>query len=321
MFTFHQHSGKRKALDEGPWMFNNPLLVVEDFDPAKSTKDYKFMTVPIWVRVFDLPLGMMCREAGLAIGDIVGEALEVDAGSDGMAVGKFLRVKVRMDITKPIMRRFVLEKDGGKAQENDEITEREQERKEEEKWCRFEYEFLPDFCYTCGMLDHVDKECSYKLKKGESKQFGPWLKAFIPRSSSETSRGSWSDGRGKPEGRSSGGGKSRSWGHSGGRSGSDSDNWRKDKSVVGHQLTELENREAEVTSPMKKKGDPMQVEAPAKSGREIAKGTVALKHLTYESRGSVGEQKHQGESSVIEGVHRPKGCLLKFLRRGRGGRN
>ncbi|KAE8797722.1 LRR receptor-like serine/threonine-protein kinase FLS2 [Hordeum vulgare] len=155
MFTFHQHSGKRKALNEGPWMFNNSLLVVEDFDPAKGIKDYMFVSVPIWVRVFDLPLGMMCRDGGLAIGDIVGEALEVDAGSDGMAVGKFLRVKIRMDITKPIMRGFVLDDEDDNAHENEGINGRGKERKEEENWCRFEYEFLPDFCYiwsarSCG---------------------------------------------------------------------------------------------------------------------------------------------------------------------------
>lgn len=98
LFTFHQQSGKRKALDDGPWMFGKSLLVVENFDPSKSVKEYEFRKIPIWVQVFDLPLGMMCRDAGLAIGDIIGEALEVDAGPDGKAVGKFLRIKIRMDI-------------------------------------------------------------------------------------------------------------------------------------------------------------------------------------------------------------------------------
>ncbi|KAE8790921.1 hypothetical protein D1007_34735 [Hordeum vulgare] len=105
---------KSRALEEGPCTFGKFLLVVEDFDPSKSVKEYEFKEISIWVRVFDLPLGMMHREASLAIGDIIGEALEVDPGPDGMAVGQFLRIKVRMDISKPIMKGFVLDDDGGK---------------------------------------------------------------------------------------------------------------------------------------------------------------------------------------------------------------
>jgi hypothetical protein len=33
LFTFSQASGKSKALNEGPWMFNRELLVMVDYDP------------------------------------------------------------------------------------------------------------------------------------------------------------------------------------------------------------------------------------------------------------------------------------------------
>ncbi|KAM0929490.1 hypothetical protein ACQ4PT_001559 [Festuca glaucescens] len=36
LVTFFQESGKRKALDEGLWNFNNDLLVMADFDPTKA---------------------------------------------------------------------------------------------------------------------------------------------------------------------------------------------------------------------------------------------------------------------------------------------
>lgn len=82
----------------------------------------------------------------------------------------------------------------------EEAAEREKrmgrEKKEEELWCHFEYEFLPDFCYTCGMLDHIDKDCNIKLGRGESQQYGSWLKAYIPRRGGEGNRGSWGGGLG-----------------------------------------------------------------------------------------------------------------------------
>jgi hypothetical protein len=49
MITLLQNSGKKKALDCGPWKFGNDLVVVEDYDPAKSVEEYAFSTIPIWI--------------------------------------------------------------------------------------------------------------------------------------------------------------------------------------------------------------------------------------------------------------------------------
>ena len=42
MFTFLQAAGKRKALEDGPWMVGKELIVMEDFDPIKTLDDYEF---------------------------------------------------------------------------------------------------------------------------------------------------------------------------------------------------------------------------------------------------------------------------------------
>lgn len=83
LFTFHQESGKRMAVENGPWEFGNDLLVFEDFVPSKWIEDYAFDIIPIWVRVLRLPLGLMNREEGEAIGAEIGEVLEVDARANG----------------------------------------------------------------------------------------------------------------------------------------------------------------------------------------------------------------------------------------------
>ncbi|XBI96729.1 hypothetical protein VPH35_032973 [Triticum aestivum] len=78
MFTFNQESGKRKALDNGPWMFDKDLVVVEDYVPSKRLEDYEFKDIPIWVRVYNLPLGMMNGEAAKDIGNIICRFVEAD---------------------------------------------------------------------------------------------------------------------------------------------------------------------------------------------------------------------------------------------------
>ncbi|KAM0841150.1 hypothetical protein ACQ4PT_059197 [Festuca glaucescens] len=158
LFTFVQESGKRKALFEGPWMANNDLIVMVDFDPSKSLEDYVFDTIPIWIRVMKLPLGWMNRDTGLEIGDMVGESVDVEVGEDSNAVGEFLKMKARINITKPLMRGFMLNVGENKPP----------------KWCPFEYEYLPELCYTCGLLGHDDKSCSIKLSKGETRKATIW---------------------------------------------------------------------------------------------------------------------------------------------------
>ena len=51
----------------------------------------------------------------------------------------------------------------------------------EARWVFFKYEWLPNFCYQCGRLDHGVKECTEKAgmenRAGkEGMQYGAWLR-------------------------------------------------------------------------------------------------------------------------------------------------
>lgn len=91
LFTFSHASGKRRALEEGPWMLSRDLVVMVDFDGKKTVQEMSFFFIPIWIRVLKMPLGMMNACYGKAIGDEVGDFLEMDKEEDGSAVGEFLR--------------------------------------------------------------------------------------------------------------------------------------------------------------------------------------------------------------------------------------
>ena len=93
----------------------------------------------------------------------VSALIMVDAPKSGLAWGFFLRVRVNIDITKPLMR--------GKMIQIDDL---------EASWVTFKYERLPIFFYRCGILGRQDRECP-QLKKGcfsvdeDGFRFGPWL--------------------------------------------------------------------------------------------------------------------------------------------------
>lgn len=82
-----------------------------------------------------------------------------------MKGGNFMRVRVAVDVTKPLCRGRMITWDHGR-----------------EGWVSFMYERLPNICYWCGHLSHDDKECVVWLSsKGalsrEEQQYGPWLRA------------------------------------------------------------------------------------------------------------------------------------------------
>lgn len=77
LFTFHDESSKKKALGSGPWSFNKDLIVIEKFVPSKTIDEYEFKFIPIWVRVYGIPLGMMSSETGELIGKNIGEVFDM----------------------------------------------------------------------------------------------------------------------------------------------------------------------------------------------------------------------------------------------------
>ena len=235
LFTFLQASGKRRALEDGPWMISKDLVVMAEFDESKTLEDMEFHLIPIWVRVSNLPFGMMDRETGKTLGEKIGFFKEVDVGEDGTAVGRVLRIKVLIDIRKPLMRGITV-KVGDP---------------EREKWCSFAYEFLPDFCYTCGLIGHIDKHCPSPSESGEPQQFSRNLR-FIPekrrgegtgerRSFGPKPRGPWLGGSSGSRG--SFDSRGDRWGSS--KSGSDALNWRKSGEEKSTETGD------EVTSPEK----------------------------------------------------------------------
>ena len=89
--------------------------------------------------------------------------MEVDVPDSGVIWGKCLRVRVRIDVTKRLIRGKKITIEGGEA-----------------RWVQFKYERLPNFCYRCGYLSHALKDYLESSVTGRlSKvglQYGAWLR-------------------------------------------------------------------------------------------------------------------------------------------------
>jgi hypothetical protein len=86
--------------------------------------------------MFHLPLACMSKEVGLSIGATVGEVEEVDVRDDGVGWGKFFRVRIILDLSKPLPRGQTIKV------------------RDKSLWVSFKYEKLPKFCFKCGVVQH-----------------------------------------------------------------------------------------------------------------------------------------------------------------------
>ncbi|RLN23702.1 hypothetical protein C2845_PM07G09910 [Panicum miliaceum] len=109
LIIFLQESGKRKALDEGSWMISKDLLVAADVDRRKALDEIEFVLVPIWIQIMNLPIGLMNNDTGMTIGQEVGELMMMDLEDGDVPICCFLRVRVRLDIRKLLMRGVTVE--------------------------------------------------------------------------------------------------------------------------------------------------------------------------------------------------------------------
>lgn len=78
----------------------------------------------------------MNKKVGTKIGRSLGELEDVDVVGDGTGWGSCLRLRVNIDITKPLDRGRALSLAGTSS------------------WVEFKYEKLPLFCFRCGCIVH-----------------------------------------------------------------------------------------------------------------------------------------------------------------------
>jgi hypothetical protein len=167
VIDFQKWWDKDRILEGRPWTFDGDLFSLLDFDGLTPIGEMEFENAAFWVRMYKLPLACMGREVALQVGATVGEVEDVDVLDDGVGWGEYLRVKIRLDLTKPLSKRRII-----KVQEND-------------LWVAFQYEKIPRFCFTCGTVVHCSKRCGEyggrKVQRAEgSEDFGPWLRVASP---------------------------------------------------------------------------------------------------------------------------------------------
>lgn len=88
---------------------------------------------------------------GRMIGDSLGHTKEVDLEVSRVEWGDYMRVRVKLDISKPLVRK-----------------KKQTIRMIEPMWIKFSYERLPDYYSCCRGIGYGHKDCNHWNNEAES---------------------------------------------------------------------------------------------------------------------------------------------------------
>jgi hypothetical protein len=102
VFQFHHHLDLKKVLKGGPWFYNKHMLILGSMAEASVPSQVPLYTVPFWVQVHNIPVGSMSEKNGKQIAASLGEFLEYDEKNNSNFWRKYMRIRVMLDVRKPL---------------------------------------------------------------------------------------------------------------------------------------------------------------------------------------------------------------------------
>lgn len=121
----------------GPWMILEHYLIVKDWKPNFDPKVDKTDCVIVRVRFPDFPVEYYEHEFLRKIGERIGEPKYIDEATSLVSRGRFARMCVEVDITKPLLSKFKLKR----------------------RIRTIEYKGIHLIYFKCGIYGHRDDKC------------------------------------------------------------------------------------------------------------------------------------------------------------------
>lgn len=87
----------------GPWTFDRNLVILLKIYGDEQPSDLDLSRVSFWVRVYDLLLKFRSEAIAKKLGGVIGLFEEMDL-KDQQQIGKFLKIKVSIDLKRSLKR-------------------------------------------------------------------------------------------------------------------------------------------------------------------------------------------------------------------------
>lgn len=127
----------QNSLTGGHWVIFGHYLAVQPWSPDFNTQQFSIKHIMGWVRLPRLPAHYYHKSVIRQIGSAFGEVIRIDYNTESGDRGKFTRLAVNLDLTKPLV---------SKVQVDGQVI-------------YAEYEGLPLICFHCGRYGHLKEGC------------------------------------------------------------------------------------------------------------------------------------------------------------------
>lgn len=106
LFYFVHELDIKKVLNNGPWSYDQSLLLLKQIEPNTSPHGIHLTHADFWVQAYNIPSGMQTTRTAEMIGAFLGAFISADVDILGGLWKDFLRVRARIDVSKPLRRKM-----------------------------------------------------------------------------------------------------------------------------------------------------------------------------------------------------------------------
>ncbi|XP_057444266.1 uncharacterized protein LOC130736451 [Lotus japonicus] len=148
MVKFDSEEDKNKVMGGGPWMIFDHYLAVSTWNADFIAPEARVTRTLAWIRIPGLNVVFYDENFLLSVAQVIGTPVKVDVKTLRGDRGRFARICVELDLTKPVIGRIMVEG----------------------YWYNIQYEGLHVICTKCGCYGHRSCECQYQPPEDETPQ-------------------------------------------------------------------------------------------------------------------------------------------------------
>lgn len=137
VIRFRDKKDAQVVLTGGPWGVLGHYLNVPPWEYGFSSKMNKIISMVVWARILDIPLYFYNRRVLKAMGSLLGTVVSLDYQTDEVSRGKYARIAMQLDLTKPIQVKVRVEGVSYVVA----------------------HENVSLICYRCGYFEHFQNDC------------------------------------------------------------------------------------------------------------------------------------------------------------------
>nr|XP_011457366.1 PREDICTED: uncharacterized protein LOC105349413 [Fragaria vesca subsp. vesca] len=139
--TVESEEAGQTLKERSPWSVMGYSFGIHNWPLENRIQDLPLHMMSFWVQVHNLPRQNMTAHNAITIGAALGTIEEVEDPHSPEGRRGFLRIRTQIDTRNPLKATFKFQ------------------RGNPPKMANFRYERLLDFCYACGRLGHIARNC------------------------------------------------------------------------------------------------------------------------------------------------------------------